>query len=190
MSTLWWVRHGPTHRREMIGWTDAPADLSDHAALARLADFLPRNAVVVSSDLSRAIATADAIVRGRSRLPHEADLRELHFGDWEERTFDELAETEPELSRKFLDHPGDIHPPGGESWNMLRSRVDAAADRLADAGDNIVVVAHFGTILTQIQRAMGWTAAQAMQTKVDTLSVTWLHRSGNNWLAEGINHCP
>lgn len=40
-ARLWWVRHGPTHAKTFIGWTDRPADLSDTAALARLAAFLP-----------------------------------------------------------------------------------------------------------------------------------------------------
>ena len=37
MTRLWWVRHGPTHAKAMVGWRDLPADLSDTAALARLA---------------------------------------------------------------------------------------------------------------------------------------------------------
>ena len=55
------VRHGPTHAKSMVGWSDLPADLSDTAALARLEAALPREAVVISSDLIRAVATADAI---------------------------------------------------------------------------------------------------------------------------------
>jgi len=34
MTTLWLVRHGPTHAKAMIGWTDLPADLSDAGAIA------------------------------------------------------------------------------------------------------------------------------------------------------------
>ena len=71
MTRFFWVRHGPTHAKTMVGWSDLPADLSDHVALARLSDALPRDAVVVSSDLIRAVATADAIQGGRPRLPHD-----------------------------------------------------------------------------------------------------------------------
>ncbi len=49
----YWVRHGPTHAKAMIGWTDLPADLSDTAKLARLEAMLPTGGKVVSSDLSR-----------------------------------------------------------------------------------------------------------------------------------------
>ncbi|MDZ4137070.1 MAG: histidine phosphatase family protein, partial [Paracoccaceae bacterium] len=51
MTRFHWVRHGPTHAKAMIGWTDLPADLSDHPAIARLTAFLPDAAGVVSSDL-------------------------------------------------------------------------------------------------------------------------------------------
>ena len=40
----------------MVGWSDLPADLSDTVALQRLHDHLPSDAVVISSDLSRAAA--------------------------------------------------------------------------------------------------------------------------------------
>jgi broad specificity phosphatase PhoE len=42
MSRIWLVRHGPTHAKGMVGWTDLPADLSDGAALARLNAHLPQ----------------------------------------------------------------------------------------------------------------------------------------------------
>ena len=80
MTRFWWVRHGPTHAKTMVGWQDAPADLSDQRALARLSEYLPQEAVVISSDLIRASATADAIESRRKRLPHDPALREIHFG--------------------------------------------------------------------------------------------------------------
>jgi len=62
------VRHGPTHAKTMVGHADVPADLSDTAALSRLSNYLPE-VPVVSSDLIRASATADAICGARPRLP-------------------------------------------------------------------------------------------------------------------------
>ena len=55
MSRFFWVRHGPTHAKTMVGWSDLPADLSDTARLARLSAHLPDGAPVVSSDLVRAV---------------------------------------------------------------------------------------------------------------------------------------
>ena len=92
MSRFFWVRHGPTHAKTMVGWSDLPADLSDTAQVERLAGHLPPNALVISSDLSRARATADAIQGQRDRLAHDMDLREIHFGDWELKRFDEIED--------------------------------------------------------------------------------------------------
>jgi len=76
----------------MVGWSNLPADLSDTAALRRLSDHLPEQAIVVSSDLSRAADTASAIQRTRTRLPHQPLLREINFGAWELRRFAEVED--------------------------------------------------------------------------------------------------
>ena len=121
MTRFWLVRHGPTHAKAMVGWTDLAADLSDTGAIARLCAHLPPQAPVISSDLVRAVATADAL-GPRPRLPHDPALREIHFGQWEMRGFAEVEAEEPALIRAYWDSPGDTCPPGGESWNDLATR--------------------------------------------------------------------
>ena len=190
MTRLWLVRHGPTHAKGMVGWTDLPADLSDHAALNRLSLYLP-DAPVVSSDLSRAIATADAIADGRDRHPHDTRLREIHFGDWEMRGHAEVEAEDPELIRAFWDQPGTVAPPGGESWDSLASRVGQGVDdHLSTAASDLIVVCHFGAILTQVQRALGVTAVEVFAHRIDNLSVTCLNTGPDGWSAEVINHRP
>ena len=190
MSRFFWVRHGPTHAKAMVGWSDLPADLSDAAQLARLSAHLPAGATVISSDLIRASATADAIAGGRARLPHDPDLREIHFGDWELARFD-TVEDQAHL-RAYWDNPGDIRPPNGESWHEVSARVDRAVARIIAArpGQDIIAVAHFGVILTQVQQALRIGAYEAFSHRIDNLSVTELHRTGNGWRAERINHLP
>ncbi|MBR9843529.1 MAG: histidine phosphatase family protein [Rhodobacteraceae bacterium] len=191
MSRLFLVRHGPTHARSMVGWSDLPADLSDTAALARLDAHLPTDALVISSDLSRAVTTADAITGTRPRLPHDSDLREIHFGDWELKRFPDISEEDPGLARAFWETPGDTAPPGGESWNTVCARVGSAVDRLLVTHPNrdLVIVAHFGAILTQVARADGLSGSQAFAHKIDNLSVTTI-QTRPNWGSERINHCP
>ncbi len=183
------VRHGPTHAKCMVGWTDIPADLSDHKRLAKLTDTLPQDALVISSDLSRASATADSIVGHRNRLPHSHALREMNFGTWEMRSWAEIDADTPEQIRAFWDTPGDIAPPKGESWNMLCTRVNHQMDYLAQtyAGADIIVVGHFGQILCQIQRAGGLTAIQAFSHKIDNLSVSQISHDKGTWDLHHIN---
>lgn len=187
MTRFWLVRHGPTHAKAMIGWTDLAADLSDTAALARLRAHLPADAPVISSDLARAIATADAL-GPRPRLAHDPALREIHFGQWENRGFAEVEAESPDLIRAFWETPGDIRPPGGESWNDLGSRTWAALDRLQGQGSDLIVVAHFGPILAALQRAGGLSATEAFAHKIDNLSVTCLTLDPPQ--VHGVNHRP
>ncbi|MDK3072176.1 histidine phosphatase family protein [Sedimentitalea sp. JM2-8] len=192
MTRLHLVRHGPTHAKSMVGWSDLPADLSDTAQLDRLSLLLPRPALVVSSDLRRAAATADAIAGNRRRLPNDPALREINFGAWELRRFAEIEAEDPERIRAYWDTPGDVRPPGGESWNEVCARVDAAVDRLIAAhdGQDIVIVAHFGAILTQVQRALRLPAADAFSHRIDNLSVTELSLYPDGWRVAGINRLP
>ncbi|WP_299566886.1 histidine phosphatase family protein [uncultured Sulfitobacter sp.] len=192
--TVWhWVRHGPTHEKTFVGWRDVPADLSDAALIARVCAHLPRRALLVSSDLIRSVATADALAHpDHHRLPHETDLREIDFGIWDGMHFDAITARDPRLSRAFWEQPGDVQAPDGESWNQARARVDGVVDRLNTRHPDaqIIAVAHFGVILTQVQRALGVSATQAMAHKIDNISVTTLHHNAGAWRTEAINHLP
>lgn len=192
MTRLFLVRHGPTHARGMVGWSDLPADLSDTEALDRLADYLPDAAVVISSDLGRSVTTADAIQRDRARLPHDPDLREINFGAWELRSYAEVEAEDGERIQAFWRDPGPICPPDGESWHQMRARSDAAIDRLlADhPGRDLIVVAHFGMILGQLERALDIPTTEAFGQKIDNLSVTELTPSPSGWQVGAVNHCP
>jgi len=190
---LWWLRHGPTHSRAMIGWTDLPADLSDTAALDRLDARLPQ-APVVSSDLTRARDTAAALARGRPRLPADPGLREWHFGAWEGLTAGQIEARDGPAARRFWDEPGDIAPPGGESWHQVAARVGDAVARLADraaaqGAADLILVAHFGVILTQIARARGCTPRAALAQRIEPLSLTLIDTSGP-WRLERVNEPP
>jgi alpha-ribazole phosphatase len=192
MTRFWWVRHGPTHKKTMIGWTDAPADLSDTDQIARLDAHLPKDALVVSSDLIRCVDTAAAIKGGREHLPPRKTLREMHFGDWENQSFDAASGLNPDLIRKFWDQPGDTKAPNGESWNQLGKRVHAEVSTLCrdHEGRDIVIVAHYGVILSQIQQAGNMSAKAATSFHIDNLSVTRLEHLGDAWRIMGVNHKP
>lgn len=188
MTRFWLVRHGPTHAKTMVGWTDLPADLSDREAISRLSAHLPTGAPVVSSDLMRAVATADALGQ-RPRLPHDPDLREMHFGGWECRAFAEIEAESPDHIRAFWERPGDVRPPGGESWNDLTSRTWNALDRLHGMAPDIIVVAHFGPIVAALQRAEGIGPEAAFSHRINPLSVTSL-TFGPPATVFSINHQP
>ena len=172
--SYFWIRHGPTNVSGLNGWTDVAVDLSDTRTLSWLNDSIPQDALLIASDLQRASQTADVIQGSRTRLPDEKNLRELNFGEWEGKTPQEVADVDRVLSIEFWERPGDIKPPGGESWNDLCHRVNKVVDNLSCTypDKNLVFVAHYAVILTQIQRVLGVPSIQVMHRKIYNLSLT------------------
>ena len=196
-KTTWhWVRHGPTHQKTFVGWRDVTADLSATDQIARLAAYLPDDAAVISSDLVRCVTTADAIVGTRIRLPHSPYLRELHFGTWDGVHFSKVSKKHPDLSRAYWETPGPHTPPGGESWDEAAHRVHTTVQHLTRTYANknthrhIIAVAHFGVILTQVQLALGVSAAKVLAHKIDNLSVTDITWENGKGHVGQINHLP
>jgi broad specificity phosphatase PhoE len=60
----------------------------------------------------------------------------------------------------------------------------------AHPGQDIVVVAHFGAILTQVQTALQLGAYEAFAHKIDNLSVTEIAYTGQGWRLGRLNHLP
>ena len=190
MTRWWWIRHGPTHAKAALGWTDLPADLSDAPGVTRLSAALP-DAPILTSDLTRAVATADAIAGGRCRLGQTAALREGHYGAWEGLPFAEISERWPDLCCAYWSDPGDVAPPGGESWNALAARVEGEIDARNAQYEDIIVVAHMGVILAALAKASGLQPARALSFEIDNLSLTrldWLAEHG--WRIGCVNHRP
>ena len=192
MSDLFLIRHGPTHLKSMVGWSDVQADLSDTAKLACLYALLPKDGYVVSSDLRRAVETADALQLPQTRLPHETGLRELNFGDWELKTFQEIDHIDHDRVFSFYDNPGESRAPKGESWNGFCARVNSAVDRLMKSYPNypLVIVCHFGVVISQLQRAEGKGPKHAMRHQIDNLSLTHLSNKQGDWSIHKINFSP
>ena len=78
------------------------------------------------------LGTQDAAQRRaiEERLPHDPALREMHFGAWEMRRFDEIEAETPDHIRAFWETPGDVRPPGGESWHQMTARLEGALVRI------------------------------------------------------------
>jgi len=104
------------------------------------------------------------------------------------RSYTEIEAESPDHIRAFWETPGEISPPGGESWNAICNRIDRAIGRLAHLPE-VIVVAHFGAIVAAIQRAGGLTATQAFGHKIDNLSVTCLEFGPAPRILK-VNHIP
>lgn len=151
-TVLFW-RHGQTDFNvagRFQGQSDVPLNDTGRAqadlVARRLAELGPE--LIVSSDLSRAAATADSLASLVALEPvRDERLRETAFGDWEGSTRAEVAETWPDELAEWA-AGADIAPPGGESRTQSGRRVaDAITDIVQSAeASTIAVVAH-GAVL-------------------------------------------
>jgi 2,3-bisphosphoglycerate-dependent phosphoglycerate mutase len=149
------VRHGETAwnvEARLQGQLDIPLNERGLEQARRTAHWLAEDCldVVVSSDLARAQATAQAIA-SFNRVPLELDpgLRERSFGGFQGMTHSEVAERWSELSARWKSRDPEFAPGGdGESLTAFYERCIAATLRIAErhAGRTVVLVAHGGVM--------------------------------------------
>ena len=157
---LW--RHGRTEWNaggRFQGQLDPPLDAVGRAQAARTAAHLATTlagqpTVLVSSDLARARATAEAL-SPLLGVPVRLDerLREHGLGSWEGLTRDEVAERHPEQFADWLDGRP-VRGRGGEPAEAVAARARAAVADLPPSG-TAVLVTHGGTAGRLVEALLG-----------------------------------
>lgn len=187
MLRLTLVRHASTalneaHRYQ--GWTDPPLSERGQGEALRLGERLRGGGFdrVLTSDLRRCTETAALTLPG---APTEVDrrLREIDFGAWNGRTYDECRVTHPDGLRRWIADPEREAPPEGEAFDAFRARVDAAADALPREGQ-VLLIAHGGPIRRIVARALGlaWSQVVLMQLSACGITRLALHPEGGHLL--------
>lgn len=127
--TIYLVRHGkiqlPDTKRRFVGQIDPPLSEEGIRQAGVLGGWLQNvhfNAIFCS-DLHRTCQTAQIIAAGRKTPVCLKGLREIHLGEWEGKTFSEIAEQNP---REFKARDSNIayyRITGGESFADCRLSV-------------------------------------------------------------------
>lgn len=115
-------------------------------------------AAVYSSPRARARLAAEPVAGShRLSVTVQDDLRELDFGDFEGRVYDDIRREYPELYEQWMRAPTTVRFPGGESYADLRERVVAATGRMRaeHAGQAAAVVTHGGVARAVLADALG-----------------------------------
>ena len=116
--------------------------------LARTLDRIPL-APVYSSPSTRALDTAGPLATAHELTPSVEDaLREIDFGEFEGRSYDELQAAYPDIYRSWTETPTRVEFPGGESYTQLRVRALAALEaiRARHGGELAAIVSHGGIL--------------------------------------------
>lgn len=158
------IRHGETDwnvERRLQGHLDTPLNAEGRRQAAALGKVLSGEALdaVISSDLARAVQTAEAIAAAQGkRVRIEAGLRERCYGAFEGLTYEEISERYPEAYAAWRAHDEDARfPPGKNVAETLREFSARAIGSLIRSGmrensGKIAVVSH-GGVLDCVYRA-------------------------------------
>ncbi len=181
MNKIILVRHGQTAwnvgeagGERFRGLTDIPLNddgLAQAQALAKRLAHEPITAAY-SSPLQRAYKTAEIIAEPHGLPIHVLeDLTSLDYGDWQERSVAEVAKTDPELFRLWVEEPHRFRFPGGESLDGLRDRAMPALQKALarhTADETILFVTHQVVTRTIICAMLGLSNAHYWRIGQDT----------------------
>lgn len=113
---------------------------------------------IYSSDLGRCQVGAQMIAAGHGLAPvFDAGLRELHIGDWEGQTWQQLQAKYPQQWQARLADIVNYRVPNGESLLDLAQRVRPVLAKIVAAhrGEDVLVVGHGGVNRVILLDAIG-----------------------------------
>ena len=178
---IYLIRHGETALKAggaYQGWIDVPLSEEGRKALKPLLNPFPNipGGLVYVSPLLRARETASLALPYCRQVVVE-DLKEMHFGDFEGRTPDEMKD-DPAY-RSWVDSGCLERCPNGETKTEFSVRTCAAFEQLVDMAmrrgdDALYIVAHGGTQMV------------VMEAYVDTSKpfYSWLMECGSGYVLD------
>jgi broad specificity phosphatase PhoE len=190
------VRHGETlHNVAGIaqGWNDS--DLSEKGRMQvkhlaeRLVKYKPT--AIYSSPLGRAMSTAEAIAATTGlEVQTLEDLREMSYGDWENRSFLDVREESLAVYERWIVDP-DCPSPAGESHNDVLRRMQRALANIATARP--VVVTHGTAIRIAATSLLNAPVMSSRHLAQDNAALNVFVWRSDRWVLKLWNdttHCP
>lgn len=174
-GTLRVVRHAPVAVRGLCyGQSDVPVQLPADEAADRIAEQIERPPHrVVATPWERTLPVGMMLaMRWQATLTVEPALSELSMGRWESRMFDRIEAEEPEAWQRWMTHWRTEAPPGGETVADLDERVRRVLAGLRELGEDLLIVAHAGTIRAIRAAVEGGSVADRMSESVEPLRVS------------------
>ena len=140
--------------------------------------------VIIASPLKRTTQTAEALSR-KTGLPivFEDAWIECSFGIWDGLSIEEVKQQHPADYQSWISSTG-FAPPGGESYDNVALRVDAALNQIAAEypGQRVAVVTHNGTIKSAAKVVVGAPAESIFHIDVSPCSITTV----SIWPSDGL----
>lgn len=180
MTRLIFVRHGQTIWNDLgkyQGHTDIPLNTVGISQAQKTAQRLAREDIhaIYSSDLMRAQQTAEIIgARHNLAINYFPDLREINFGQWEGKIYQEIVKEYPQLLKQWIEDPEKLKIPEGETFGELRERAFKAINSILENHDQetVLIVTHGGTIVTILCKVLGMDLKNMWQIKQSNSAIS------------------
>ncbi|KAI3437382.1 uncharacterized protein J3R85_005363, partial [Psidium guajava] len=176
------VRHGQTDWNvvdRIQGHSDVQLNEVGRQQTSAVANRLSKEGeitAIYSSDLKRAIKTAEAIATacGVVEVIKDPDLREQNTGKLQGLCENEASDVYPHIYKDFHSSRWDLEIPGGETKEQVYQRCTTCLQNigLKHKGQRVIVVTH-GTVLRSIYRRAF--PKDGLAPKVENGSVSILH---------------
>lgn len=160
---LYLIRHGQVEgfeEKRYNGQADVSLTAEGEAQFGLLQLRFQRKPLkaIYSSDLGRCLIGARRIAAQHDlEVTALAELRELHIGEWEGKTWQQLQAQYPREWQARLDDIVHYRVPGGESLLDMAERVRGALHKIiaAHPGEEVLVVGHGGVNRVILLDAIG-----------------------------------
>jgi len=192
MKTLLLIRHAHTEMAgRFCGHSDPELSTTGRQQLSEIVTRLDQwpLSTIYASDLKRAVQTAEAIASIHN-LPIQlrTGLREIHFGDWEGKSWKEIEKADPAGASAWLTEYPYNTPPAGEAFRDFQQRVRNELAELAALihQDKVAAaVTHAGFIRTALSLIAGTPIGSIAAT--DYGAATELQLAHQEWCVKDLS---
>jgi len=187
------VRHATAEGHGRFqGQRDVPLSSAGRRELARLCERCSRYPIraVYASDLRRARETAEAVARNFGlEVEVRPELREMHFGQWEGLTWNQIARRYPRLASLWVKRFPHQVIPGGEPLSQFQRRIAAGVRKVvaANRGQCALVVTHAGVIRFILAKVLGLPARNLFRLAQDSCALNVIDYLEGGAIVQCIN---
>lgn len=189
MTEIFLVRHAQTQwnvERRMQGKCES--DLTslgiEQSFLLSLKLSTLKFDAVYSSPSIRSYKTAKILVENKEIDIIQSDLlREIDFGSWEGRTFNDIQVNDTELFFIYKNMPSQFRAPGGETFGEVQDRAFRFIKNVSEKhlGQKILTVTHGGLIRTVLTKLKGFNLDEVWNIEpLENTSITLIKTEGSS----------
>jgi len=142
---------------------------------------------IISSDLGRAVATAEAINKYHNLgLQLEPSIRERNFGVMEGLTREEILERYPGVHTGYMERKDTYQIPRGESLVDFYKRVTSGLEEIINQniGKDILIVTHGGVLDCIMRMVFGYALNAPRRFSIYNGSINVFSVRNNEWFLE------